>query len=180
MGIFDIFSGGSKPSGKRVGAAELREALLAINRDTAPWTVRDGGPEGVDLVAEWKIVDAAWYEIFAKAGIERVFKILMTFDEAAGQVRSVDHEFGVEWRAGQPALASLTDFTKAGGEIGGGAFRGQSWEISSETVWAFREEDLRWGKVYSYNFKTDEMKKPLAAAAKAVGWGWRAVAFGKV
>jgi len=76
MGLFDIFTGGSKPSGTRVGVAELREALLAVNREGAPWHIHDGAKEKVDLVAEWKIVDAAWYEIFAKAGIKRVFKIL--------------------------------------------------------------------------------------------------------
>lgn len=177
MGLFDIFTGGSKPSGTRVGVAELREALLAVNREGAPWHIHDGAKEKVDLVAEWKIVDAAWYEIFAKAGIKRVFKILIKFDETSGQVRSVDQEFDVEWRAGVPSLSDLS-------VIGGGAevsgFRGQKWEMSTETVWAFREEDLSWGKIYSYNFKTDEMKKPLEAAAKAAGWGWRGVAFGKL
>ena len=177
MGLFDLFTGGSRPGGARIGKAELREALLAVNRDGAPWQVRDGAKEKVDLVAEWKIVDAAWYETFAKAGVKRVFKILMRFDEASGQVRSVDQEFEVEWRAGVPSLNDLS-------VIGGGAefkgFRGQAWEMSTETVWAFREEDLSWGKVYSYNFKSDEMKKPLEAAAKAAGWGWRGVAFGKL
>lgn len=32
----------------------------------------DGQTEGVDLVAEWKIADASWYEIFAKAKLGKV------------------------------------------------------------------------------------------------------------
>jgi hypothetical protein len=176
MGLFDIFTGGAKPPGdrNRQTTVALRDALLAVNRDTAPWRVRDGAREKVDLVAEWKIADAAWYETFSKAGVKRVFKILMKFDEDTGQVRAVDQEYSVEWRAGRPALSAL------GGEVKLSGFRGQKWEISSETVWAFREEDLSWGKVYSYSFNSGEMKKPLTAAAKAAGWGWRGVAFGKL
>ena len=48
---------------------------MALNRPTSPWRVINGASEGVDLIAEWKIVDAEWYEIFAKAGLERVFTI---------------------------------------------------------------------------------------------------------
>lgn len=53
-------------------------ARWGLNRDTAPFVIRDGRPEGVDLVVEWKIVDAQWYEIFAKAGVQRLFKVLMS------------------------------------------------------------------------------------------------------
>jgi len=77
-------------------------------------------------------------------------------------------------------VPSLSDLSVIGGGAEVSGFRGQKWEMSTETVWAFREEDLSWGKIYSYNFKTDEMKKPLEAAAKAAGWGWRGVAFGKL
>ncbi|MGO7216353.1 hypothetical protein ACCS75_35660, partial [Rhizobium ruizarguesonis] len=43
----------------------------------APFVVPDGNPEGDDLVAEWNIVDARWYELFAKAGLQKLFKVLM-------------------------------------------------------------------------------------------------------
>ena len=61
MGFFDMFTGRKAPPAgtPRQDAAELRAAFLALNRDTAPFTVREGGPEGADLVAEWRIVDAA-------------------------------------------------------------------------------------------------------------------------
>jgi hypothetical protein len=171
MGLFDFLTGGSKPApvGDRATPDALRKALMAVNRDDAPFRIRSGKREHVDLVAEWKIVDAAWYEVFARAGIKRVFKILMKFDEASGQVRSVDQEFDVEWRAGIPQLTATAS-----------AFRGQKWENSYEAVYAFDKDDLHWGKVYSYRFRSDEMKKPLEAAAREAGWGWRGVAFGKL
>ena len=36
----------------RIAGPELKTRLLALNRATAPWQVRDGAAEGVDLVAE--------------------------------------------------------------------------------------------------------------------------------
>jgi hypothetical protein len=170
MGLFDWMTGSkpAPPGVPRLAVPALREHLLAVNRDTAPFTVRDGAPEGVDLVAEWRIVDAQWYEIFARAGIKRVFKVLMKFDATKGEVRAVDQAWEVEWRAGVPVLSAQAE-----------GFRGQSWEKSFEAVYAFRE-DLSWGEVYSYRFDTDEIKKPLVAAARKAGWGWRGVAFSKL
>lgn len=170
MGMLDWMTGGKPPPGvTQAPVALLREQLLELNRDTAPFVVRDGGPEGVDLVAEWKIADARWYEFFAKAGIQRVFKVLMKIDEARGEVRAVDQEWTVEWRAGVPSLA-----------LSASGFRGQKWEMSYESVYAFREEDLTWGKVYEYRFRTSEIKGPLTAAVRAAGWRWRGVAFSRL
>ncbi len=170
MGLFDWLTGSkAAPAGvARLPASELRTRLLAVNRDTAPFVVRDGAPEGVDLVAEWRIVDAKWYEIFAKAGLKRAFKVLMKFDEAKGEVRAVDQEWEVEWRAGVPSLS-----------LSASAFRGQKMEMSFGTAYAFKE-DLSYGQVYNYRFDTRELKTPLIEAALAAGWGWKGVAFGKL
>jgi L-rhamnose mutarotase len=170
MGIFDWMTGSrSAPEGvPRETAAALRTRLMALNRDTSPIQIRDGKREGVDLVAEWKIVDAKWYEIFAKAGIQRVFKVLMKIDEAQGVVRSADQEWLVEWRAGVPDLS-----------LAASGFKGQKWEKSFESVYAFRE-DGSWGEIYSYKFDTGEIKGPLKKAVGEAGWGWKGVAFGKL
>lgn len=45
---------------------EVRQRLLTLNRDTAPYQIIDGASQNVDLIAEWKIVDVKWYELFAK------------------------------------------------------------------------------------------------------------------
>src|ERR1700712_342744 len=144
MGLFDIFTGSKSPApgAAKLPAADVRAALLALNRDTAPWQVRDGAPEGCDLVAEWKIVDARWYEIFAKASLSKVFKVLMKFDAEKGEVRSVDHEFTVEWRAGVPSISASIAAT-----------RGQTTEISFGAAYGFTE-DLGVGKIYQYRFNT--------------------------
>ena len=172
MGILDWLTG-SKPAPDgvaRESVAKLRKRLMAVNRATAPFKIREATKkERCDLVAEWRIVDAKWYEIFAKSGIKRVFKVLMKFDEAKGEVRAVDEEWEVEWRAGVPTLSASAS-----------ASRGQKWEKSFEAVYAFDEEDLSFGKIYSYKFSTSEIKDPLIKAAHESGWGWRGVAFGKL
>lgn len=47
--------------------------FLDMNRETAPYQIIDGAAENVDLIAEWKIVDAKWHELFAKANLTKVF-----------------------------------------------------------------------------------------------------------
>jgi hypothetical protein len=171
MGLFDWITGskGAPQGVARQPAEALRTALLGLNRDTAPFQIRDGAPEGCDLVAEWKIVDARWYEIFAKASLTKVFKVLMKFDVERGEVRALDQEWTVEWRAGVPSLSLSAE-----------AFRGQKVEMSFGTAYAFKEDLSGWGKVYEYRFKTSEIKDPLIEIAQQNGWGWKGVTFGKL
>jgi hypothetical protein len=170
MGLFDWLTGTKRPQAGVApkSAAEVRAALLAVNRPTAPFIVRDGAPEQVDLVAEWRIVEATWYEIIAKAGLTKVFKVLMRFDPAEHEVRAVDQEWSVEWRAGVPNLTLTAE-----------AFRGQKTEFSFGTAYAFTEKG-EFGQVYNYKFSTSEIKPPLQDAVTAAGWTWRGVAFAKL
>lgn len=170
MGWFDFLTGNTSAAKgvTRIPQAQLRSALLALNRDTAPWVIRDGTAEGCDLVAEWRIVDARWFEVFAKASLTKVSQTLLKFDDVAGEVRSVDRDWTVEWRAGVPTIA-----------ISAEAFRGQKTEVSFGTAYAFTE-DGGYGQVYNYRFNSKEMKAPLQKTTSASGWGWRGVAFGKL
>lgn len=170
MGLFDFLSGTKRPASDTPAASadEVIAALLAINRDSAPFRVFRINDETSDLLAEWKIVDARWYEVFAKAGISRVFRIRMKLDEAAHELRAVDEEYAVEWRAGVPTLSRAVS-----------GFRGQKKEISFGGAYGFTEE-LKPGEIYRYRFNTGEIKSPLQEATLACGWTWRGVAFGKL
>jgi len=55
-----LFSFGKKPDKDTpiLSAGEVRQRLLELNRETAPYHIIDGSVENVDLIAEWKIVDA--------------------------------------------------------------------------------------------------------------------------
>jgi hypothetical protein len=167
MGLFGF---GKKPSKNTpvLSVGEVRQRMLALNRETAPYQIRDGSAEGVDLIAEWKIVDAKWYEIFAKASLTKVFRIYMKFDEAKHEVRAKDEEYTVEWRAGVPSLS-----------LSASKFSGQKTSIEFGTAYAFTEEFMP-GQVYKYRFSTNEIKKPIQEAVTDCGWTYKGVAFGKL
>jgi hypothetical protein len=147
---------------------EVLNSLLGLNRPTAPYRLVDGQREGVDLIAEWKIVDAQWNELFAKASISKVFRIYMKLDPEKHEVRAMDREYTVEWRAGVPALS-----------VSAQAFKGQKQEVSFGGAYAFTET-LAPGQVYKYRFNTNEIKKPIQEAVTASGWTYKGVAFGKL
>jgi hypothetical protein len=168
--MFDFLTGTKRPpAGTPVlSAPEVLARLKALNRPTAPWTIVDGSTEGVDLIAEWKIVDAKWYEIFAKAALTKVFKIYLKLDEAAKQVRAQDREWQVSWSAGVPTLS-----------IAASTFKGQEKSIQFGASYGFTE-GLGVGQQYKYRFDTSEIKKPLQEAVTACGWTYKGVAFGTV
>jgi hypothetical protein len=165
MGLF-----GRKPD-KNVAVLstnEVKQNLLALNRASAPYQILDGASEKVDLIAEWKIVDAKWYEAFSKADLTKVFRIFMKFDEAKHEVRGKDEEYTLEWKAGVPSLSmSVTKF------------QGQMTSVEFGAAYAFTER-LASGEVYKYRFNTNEIKKPIQDAVAACGWSYRGIAFGKL
>lgn len=163
-----LFGQGPSPEGPPQPAETLRAALLAINRPTAPFQVRPGEAGEAELVAEWKVVDASWYEIFAKAHLEKAFKVLMRLDAATHELRNVDQEWSVEWRSGIPQLS-----------LAASAFRGQEISIEFGKAYGFTET-LSPGEIYNYRFATKELKEPLQKVVAAHGWRWRPVAFGKL
>ena len=82
MKLGELFSSTRRAeAGTPVGSREeVLNALMGLNRPTAPYQLVDGRAEGVDVIAEWKIVDAQWYELFAKASISKVFRIYLKLD----------------------------------------------------------------------------------------------------
>jgi hypothetical protein len=165
MGLF-----GKKPASKVPALApqEVLTRLLALNRPTAPYHILDGHAENVDLIAEWKIVDAQWVEIFAKANLTKVFRIYFKLDPEKHELRAQDHEYTVAWRAGVPNLS-----------LAASSFKGQMTSVEFGAAYAFTEE-LAPGQVYKYRFNTNELKKPIQEVVETCGWTYKGVAFGKL
>ena len=147
---------------------DLYARLMALNRPTAPYRIVDGRSENVDLIAEWKIVDAQWYQIFAKASLTKVFRIFLKFDPPRREVRAMDHEYTVSWRAGVPSLGMQSSF-----------FQGQKSSISFGIGAGFTE-NLAPGVVYKYKFNTNELKQPIQQVIASCGWSYKGVAFKKL
>lgn len=160
--------GKKQPERPTLPREDVIKRLMALNRPTAPYRITDGSADGVDLIAEWKIVDAEWYQVFAKASLEKVFRIYMKLNPEKHVVSAKDHEYTVSWEAGVPRLSLVAT-----------AFKGQMNTIEFGSGYAFTEE-LKPGQVYKYRFSTGEIKKPIKEAIAACGWKYKGVAFGKL
>jgi hypothetical protein len=161
---------GKKPATNipAIPAGEMKARLLELNRPSAPFRIVDGQTEGVDLVAEWKIVEPSWYEIFDEAKLEKVFRIYLKLDAAKSELRAQDHEYTVSWSAGIPQLS-----------LEASAFKGQMTSMQFGTAFAFTET-LAPGQVYKYRFNTNELKKPIQDICASSGWSYKGVSFGKL
>jgi hypothetical protein len=164
MGLFDKLKGVKEPEEGTapISRSDLEQKLLAVNEERVPFTVARGdGGEAGDLVAEWKIVDAGWYEIFAKASLEKSHRILLVLDEGGSEVRALEQSMDVEWRAGVPALSFSAE-----------KFQGRTFGSKSfGTAYAFKGVNpLDFGEVYKYSFDVSEMKQPLVEVITASGW----------
>jgi hypothetical protein len=169
VGLFSKLKGIKEPKEgiAPVPREELRQKLLAINNDEVPFSVIDGpGGKDGDLVAQWKIVDAQWYEIFAKASLEKTHRIYIALDEKASEARILEESWDVEWRAGVPQLSVTAE-----------AFRGRTMTSKSfGTAYAWKGlNPLDYGQVYNYKFDVSEMKDPIAEIVTGSGWTYRPV-----
>ena len=170
MGLLDFLTSTKRPpSGTpQLAPQEVLNKLMSLNRPTAPYRLIDGTSENVDVIAEWRIVDAQWHEVFSKAGLSKTFRIYLKLDPAKHEVRAVDREYTLEWSAGVPKLSVAVS-----------SFRGQKQEIEFGTAYAFTET-LAPGQVYNYRFSTKEIKQPIQDAVTGCGWTYQGVAFGKL
>ncbi len=170
MGFLDFLTSTKRPApGTPVlSRDEVLSRIKALNRPTAPYQITETTDEGADLIAEWRIVDAQWYAIFAEAGVSKVFRIYLKLDEANHEVRASDREYSVEWAAGVPKL-----------KIAASAFRGQKQSIEFGKAYAFTEK-LTIDQIYQYRFDTSEIKGPIQDAVTGAGWTYKGVAFGKL
>ncbi len=169
MGFFDKLKGvrEPQPGASPVPPNDLHQRLLGLNSDQVPFTIAPGrGGEEGDLIVEWKIVDAQWLEIFAKAGIEKTHRIYLTLDPTDNEVRVLEESWDVEWRAGVPQISLSAE-----------AFRGRTMGSKSfGTAYAFKGVNpLDYGQVYNYKFDVSEMKDPVAEVITGSGWTFRPV-----
>ena len=165
MGFLDFLTSTRRPAAgvPVLSPEQVKQKLVSLNRPTAPYRIVDGKQDGVDVVAEWKVVDAQWYQVFEKAGYSKTFRILMKLDPEKREVRAQDRELEVSWSAGIPKLSLAVS-----------GFRGQKQEISFGQGYAFTEE-LKPGQVYNYRFNTKELKQPLQDAVTSSGWTYKGV-----
>ncbi len=161
MGLLDRLKGVKRPEEglPALDRSEVERRLHGLAGEQVPFTVSPG-TKG-DLAVAWRIVDAQWYEIFAKASLEKAHTIHLALDEGEREVRALEESWEVSWRAGVPELSLSVE-----------KFQGRTFGSKSfGSAYAFRGVDpLDWGRVYEYRFDVGEMKRPIVEVVTGAGW----------
>ncbi|SUA31699.1 Uncharacterised protein [Mycolicibacterium fortuitum] len=157
MGFRDFFGSGSRkpePDVVAVSPQELWQRLMRLNNAAAPWRVRQGTPEGVDLVAEWRTGDSRWQPVFDEININESFTIHMRFDPEKSELRAKDHMW--EWRR---------DDNDRFGKI----------RVDSSGNFQLTASGVVNG--YQYTFDTNDIKNPVRDTVTASGWTYRGLLY---
>ncbi|MEU3903865.1 hypothetical protein AB0F20_08610 [Streptomyces goshikiensis] len=170
MGFLDKLTGTKRPDNGVVpcSAEDVRAVLLGLFAADAPYVVRSGAADGVDLVAEWRIREPAWHTFFARTQVERLLQIHMRLDTTAHEVRSIDRQYEVTWLGSTPTIALST-------ETSSGQLNTVSWRRTID-----RGPDGRIHTTEDFRFDSSELKNPLRNAVVKSGWTWRGLVFGKI
>jgi hypothetical protein len=144
--------------GHPLSEAALRAHIHEINGFDVPMVVQERKRK---LVATWKIVDARWWELLAKAGLTKIYELHIKFDEARHLVTLIDVSRSVSWRAGPTEV-----------QVGWAGFRGlmSGYEIGEQ--WGIGE-DLELEEIYDYTFSPKEIKTPIMNSILKSGWDVR-------
>ena len=126
---------------------------VAHHAEGTPYVVSPT-PEGFDVALD--IVDARWYQLYAKAGLERTFvhHVAMNGDR---DYTITDDSHTLEWEAGHPRIGARVE-----------RFVGRRYDFSFQKTIAISEE-ARLEPVVDYRFSSEEGRKLITSAGKELG-----------
>ncbi len=145
-------------TGTPLSPGSLKNKLKEINNFSAPVMVEDKGKK---LVITWRYVDAKWWEIFAKAGLEKIYELHVRFLEQKNEVILTDVMKDVSWKVGPETI-----------KLSAGFFRGINVEVAIGKQWGIKE-NFSIGKIYDYKFIPAEIKNPVINEILRSGWSVR-------
>ncbi len=143
---------------------ELITKLLALNDPELPWTIRRGEKE--DLIAEWKIVDAKWIDIFAANKINIIHKLRIDLGQGVAHVQDVERK--VSYRVGADGRPTAT--LRWSGHRGIDFYQ-YDWSAAYGVI--YKDGKLKIDFAYKYKFNLQEMKNPIIEAVTENGWAWK-------
>lgn len=163
MGFMDAIKGIKRPASgvAPVSKDELTKRIMALGGEKVPFKLT--GSDETDILVELKVVDAEWYEIFAKAGLEKTYRVYLLLSQSENEVRALEQIGEVSWKAGVPKIS----FSKS-------SFQGRTL-VQKEfgTAYAFKEaKPSSFGKVYEYSFDVNDVKDPLIDVITKSGWSY--------
>lgn len=144
--------------------AEVRAALLALDRPGTPCTVRDGGPEGVDVVAEFVLVKLTKDGLFGRRQYCESFQVQLRLVPESYEVRAVDVHTEYTLSGDKPRRRTTS---RSRGQL-------RKKLVGYEFTPGTRE------RRETYRFDSHDLKAALQHAVAAAGWTWRPVTFGRL
>ena len=144
-----------------VSQDELKKKILGLGGEKIPFKITES--DQTDILVELKVVDAEWYEFFAKAGLEKSYQIYLLLDDAKKEVRALEKIGEVSWKKGVPTIS----YSKS-------SFQGRTIAYKEfGTSYAFKEpKPSSFGKVYEYSFDVNDVKNPLIEIVTTSGWSY--------
>lgn len=163
MGLMDSLRGIKRPDPgvSPVSKNELKEKIIGLGGKKIPFKITES--DKTDILVELKVVDAEWYEIFAKAGLEKTYQIYLLMDDNKSEVRALEKIGEVSWKKGVPTIS----FSKS-------SFQGRTIAYKEfGTSYAFKEpKPSSFGKIYEYSFDVNDVKNPLIEIVTSSGWSY--------
>ncbi len=186
MGFFDAFTSTKRPLKNTPVLPEeaLRNRLISINRDSAPFQIMDGKDENVDFIAEWKLRNPKWAKVFSDARLKETLRIYLRLVPEKQEVRASDRSYKVSWKPSAEAKIEKQFGQDSEATVEATLFeisskKGQefSWKGSSQPAYV---ETLESGEQHPYQFTPQELKREIQELVTACGWTYKGLAFGKL
>jgi hypothetical protein len=165
MGFFQYLGGKKGSDISPVNKEVMIKRILALNDPSKPYHIIAG--KDIDLVAEWKIVDAQWYGIFNKSGLKSAYRALLQVDASRHTVRCYEELGSISWTAGLQGIVPKVSYQKS-------FFRGRIL-YSKKYAKGYGLKQLappEPGKVYDYKFDINEIRGPIILTVERNGWEW--------
>ncbi|MFG1808883.1 hypothetical protein [Streptomyces sp. NPDC049040] len=149
-------------------AAEVRAALLGLDTSDVPYVIRDGAPEGVDLVGEWQHLRGTRRGVFGHFTPGEAFQIRMRLVPEAREVRAMDHS--MEFTLSGDGFTRRRTTSHSRGQMRR-RFQGTAHGPGP---------DGRREKTETHRFDTDDLKHALQHVVLTGGWSWHGLVRGSL
>ncbi|SHK63431.1 hypothetical protein [Actinacidiphila paucisporea] len=149
-------------------AADVRAALLALNTPDARYVIRDGTPEGVDLVAEFQLVKLTRKGVFGRVQECEDFQIRLRLVPEAAEVHTMDFHSEFTLTGEDPPRKRTTSHAR--GQI---HQKFVGYDLARTPAGPHEKRE-------SYRFDTDDLKHTLQQTVLTAGWTWHGLRRGKL
>lgn len=153
-GYFQYLGGKKRSSIPPVKKETLIGRLLNLNDLAKPFSIVEG--KSTDLIAEWKLADAAWYEAFSEGRIGQAYRAYLLLDEPRHTVRCYEEVGSVKWVMSVNGPRPTVSYRRA--------------RLPKSILGKKVKREA--GKMPEPKFLITEIRKPIALTVRESGWEW--------